>query len=67
MVGMDWFTPPRRKAIYQVGIAVGVLLLAAGVITTDDLSKTESVMAVATSCLLALTNFLAALNVNPEA
>lgn len=62
-----WFTPARRKAAYKLGMALGVFLIAIGAITPDSIALTERLLNAFGSALLILTNFLAVINVNPEA
>ncbi len=52
-----WFTPERRKAIYQFCIALGTVLVAFGVITADK-------AAAVSGFVLAATNLMASMNVN---
>jgi hypothetical protein len=59
-----WFTPPRRKAIYNVGVAVFAFLIVAGVITGDQVNQyKEAILAIAGIFGL-LTNAMASKNVN---
>ena len=52
----SWLTPPRRKAIYALAIAVGAVLVAFGLLSAD---KADAIPGV----VLALTNLLAVVNV----
>jgi len=63
---MAWFTPARRKAIYNLGVALGIALLAFGVITADDVNAATNAVTSITGMLLTLSNLLASLNVNPQ-
>lgn len=60
-----WLTPNRRKAIYVFAAAVGTLLVALGVVTPDMIDKGTDALGIVAGAVLALTNLLAALNVNP--
>jgi len=60
----EWFTPAKRKAIYQVGYAIGTLLVVYGVVTAGDINKATDALTALTGLILTLTNLLASLNVN---
>jgi predicted flap endonuclease-1-like 5' DNA nuclease len=56
---IDWFTPPRRKAIYGLVAAGAVALTAFGIITDEQLAQwTQS----ASGVIAALATFMAFLN-----
>ena len=61
----DWFTPSRRKAVYQLSIAVLGVLFAAGVITPEMVEEFKAGVVSIGAVLAMLVNILALANVNP--
>ena len=61
-----FFTAPRRKAIYQVSIAIGGALVAFKVITLDDITSIREAVTMISEIVLTLTGILAVNNVTPD-
>ena len=59
----NWLTPERRKVIYDVGVVLGVALLAFGIIDTEMIARAEQGLAMVTALVLGLSNLLARINV----
>lgn len=60
-----WFTPARRKAIYNAGVAIFALLIAVGVVSPELVAKFQGALLAAGGIFALLTNALASRNVNP--
>ena len=60
----NWLTPPRRKAIYNVGVAVFALLIVGGVIAPDEVERFKEALLTAGSIYALLSNLIASKNVN---
>jgi hypothetical protein len=61
---IDWLTPARRKAIYNVGVAVFALVIVAGWVAPDQIEKFQTAFITAGGVFAVLTNLLASKNVN---
>jgi hypothetical membrane protein len=62
----NWFTPERRKAIYNVGVAVFALAVVAGWIAPEQVEKFQTALLTAGGLFAALTNLMASKNVSDQ-
>jgi methylmalonyl-CoA mutase cobalamin-binding subunit len=61
---LAWLTPPRRKAIYNAGVAVFTLLIVGGFIAPDEVERFKEALVAVGGIYALLTNILASKNVN---
>lgn len=60
----NWLTPPRRKAIYNVGVALFALLIVCGFIAPDEVERFKEALLAAGGIYALLSNLMASKNVD---